>query len=118
LVADEWSETLPSRDEMTGITFNYDQPDATAPQSVLLAVPPVETGKWAWDHLVHTLLDTLELSKLRGVEPEHVDKTVYSQWLPAVLGEVVPEAMQSEDVNPLGVQIVVDFAANQPAKKS
>lgn len=116
LVVDEWTEALPNAEELTGITFNYNQPDATAPQSLLLAVTPVETGHWVWDNLVYTLLDTLEMAKLRGVEPEHVDKTLFSQLLPAVLGEVVPAAMQDESINPLGVQVVVDFADNNPAQ--
>ncbi|MHB8148531.1 MAG: hypothetical protein ACYDIB_00050 [Desulfobulbia bacterium] len=116
LVIDEWTETLPSEDELTGITFHYNQPDSTAPQSLLLAVTPEETGHWQWDNLVYTLLDTLELAKLRAVEPEHVDTTLFSQLLPTVMGEVVPTEMQDVSINPLGVQIVVDFATNNPAE--
>ena len=116
LVIDEWAEVLPNTEELTGIAFHYNQPDSTAPQSLLLAVTPVETGRWVWDDLVYTLLDTLELAKLRAVEPEHIDKTMFSQLLPTLLGEVVPAEMQDATINPLGVQVVVDFAANNPVE--
>jgi hypothetical protein len=87
LLIDEWIEIIPEREETTGITFNFDQPDAEPPQSMLLAVPPVETGKWKWDDLVYTILDTMDLYKIRLVEPDHIDKSVFTQVLPTVLGE-------------------------------
>ena len=40
LLIDEWVEVVPNARETTGIVFQYDQPDAAPPQSVLLAVPP------------------------------------------------------------------------------
>ena len=87
LLVDEWIEIIPEREATTGIAFNYDQPDAEPPQSMLLAVPPVETGKWKWDDLVYTILDTMDLYKARMVEPEHIDKSIFTQVLPAVMGE-------------------------------
>jgi len=87
LLIDEWIEIIPEREATTGIAFNYDQPDAEPPQSLLLAVPPVETGKWKWDDLVYTILDTMDLYKARMVEPEHIDKSIFTQVLPAVMGE-------------------------------
>lgn len=87
LLIDEWIEIIPQKEETSGVAFNYDQPDAEPPQSLLLAVPPVETGKWKWDDLVYTILDTMDLYKARLVEPEHIDKSIFTQVLPAVLGE-------------------------------
>ncbi len=87
LLIDEWIEVIPQKEETTGVTFNYDQPDAEPPQSMLLAVPPEETGWWKWDDLAYTILDTMDLYKARLVEPEHIDKSIFTQVLPAVLGE-------------------------------
>ena len=91
LLLDEWIEVIPQREEDTGITFNYDQPDAEPPQSLLLAVTPVQTGKWDWHDLVFTLLETMDLYKARLIEPEQVDRSVFTQVLPAVMGETAPE---------------------------
>ena len=41
LLVDEWVEVVPSTRETTALAFQFDPPDACAPQSVLLAVPPV-----------------------------------------------------------------------------
>lgn len=117
LLIDEWVEIIPNNAEKTGITFNYDQPDAKAPNSLLLAVTPKQTGKWSWDDLAETLHDTLELAKNRAVEPEHLEDSVFGQILPALLTEVVPPQLLPGDAdnsgdaqnNPLGLQVVTDI---------
>lgn len=88
LLVDDWSELIPTNEETTGISFNYNQPNAMAPQALLLAVPPVEKGKWDWDSLVGILNDTLLRAKLRAVEPAMLDKInqpELSVLLPALL---------------------------------
>src|SRR4051794_32950782 len=40
LLIDEWVEVVPSERETTGMVFEFDHPDASPPQSLLLAVPP------------------------------------------------------------------------------
>jgi hypothetical protein len=117
MLLDEWVEIIPNAAEKTGITFNYDQPDAKAPNTLLLAVTPQQTGSWSWDDLVETLNDTLEMAKNRAVEPEHLEDTVFGQILPALLTEVVPPQLLPEGSdnsadaqnNPLGLQVVTDF---------
>jgi hypothetical protein len=114
LLIDEWVEIIPNKQETTGVAFNYDQPNAKPPNNVLLSVTPKETGSWDWDDLVHTLEDTLELSKNRAVEPEHLEETVLGQVLPGILTEIVPPQLRLEDEdepqdNPLGHQVVTDF---------
>lgn len=69
LLIDDWTEVLPNKEEITGLTFNYNQPNAMAPQALLLAVTPVETGKWSWDSLVGIVNDTFLRARLRAVEP-------------------------------------------------
>lgn len=90
LLIDEWTEVIPTNEEVTGITFNYNQPNATPPQALLLAVTPVEKGNWTWHDLVGILDDTLLRAKLRAVEPhslDKVDKSEVNVLLPAVLAD-------------------------------
>ena len=110
LLLDEWHEVIPGNHETTGVSFHYNQPGATAPQAVLVAVTPHPDEKWTWDDLVHTITDTMEMAKIRAVEPDHLEMTWLNQIIPSVYAEVVPPQMRNEDSNPLGVQAVLDFA--------
>ena len=69
VLVDEWTELVPSREETTGIAFQYDPPDASAPQAILLAVPPVVGEPWTVGGLNRVLLETLDLLRLRAVGP-------------------------------------------------
>ncbi len=89
LILDEWLEIIPNEEETTGLTFNYDQPDAAPPQSVLLAVTPKVTGNWDWDNLIYTLEDTIALAKNRAVEPDHIENSVFAKVLPAISSELL-----------------------------
>jgi hypothetical protein len=73
ILVDEWTEVVSGKEALTGITFNYNQPDAMPPQALLLAVSPIEAGAWSWDSLVGILNDTLLRAKLRAVEPQLLD---------------------------------------------
>lgn len=90
LVLDEWTEVIPSREETLGLTFHYDQPNSEPPQTLLLATPSDFTGHWRWDDLINTLHETLALAKKRAVEPDHVDTTVYSRFLPPIVSLASP----------------------------
>ena len=68
LVIDEWTETIPSAQETTGLAFHYDAPSAEAPQVILLAVPPARQATWSIDTLEAILLETAELTRMRGVD--------------------------------------------------
>ena len=125
IIIDEWTEIIPNKEEVTGIAFHYDQPDAMPPQNLLLAVNPDVSNKWAWDNLVHILNETFDLAKIRAVEPDHIEKSEFAQVLPAVISEVAPPNMREYDdeiddtedkpfSNPLGTQVVMDFADNLP----
>jgi len=88
LLVDEWMEMLPRRDEVTGIAFNYDQPNSVPPAAVLLAIAPAITGKWHWDDLAATVLDTMERAKLRAMEPDMIENlTGFSLLIPSTLAE-------------------------------
>lgn len=88
LMVDEWVEVIPNKFETTGIAVHYNQPSTEPPQAMLLAVTPEITGQWTWDKLMGVLDDTLDRAKLRAIEPEHIDKSAFSQLLPAVLSAV------------------------------
>jgi hypothetical protein len=84
LVLDEWMELIPDEEQTTGIAFHFNQPDARAPQNILLAVPALNTTQqWDTDELLLTVHEALRQAKIRAVEPEHVDFSVLSQMLPA-----------------------------------
>ncbi|MEO1091104.1 MAG: hypothetical protein AAFX81_10750 [Pseudomonadota bacterium] len=81
LMVDEWTEVVPSRSETTGIAFQYDPPDAAPPQAILIAVPPEMGASWRIETLNRVLIETLELARLRLVDPE--DLGAIRQYLPA-----------------------------------
>jgi len=90
LLIDDWTEMIPAKEEITGITFNYDQPNATPPQTLLLAVTPEEKGHWEWDDLVSIMNDTLARAKRRAVEPlllEKESKPEVNVLLPAIVSD-------------------------------
>ncbi|SHN13472.1 hypothetical protein [Rhizobacter sp. OV335] len=68
LLVDEWVEVVPATRETTGLAFQYDTPNAAAPQCVLIAVPPVPGQDWTTETLRRVLVETLDLSKLRAVD--------------------------------------------------
>jgi len=100
LLLDEWVELLPGADrireqtetappaqsppesELTGIAFHYDRPDAKAPHTVLVAVPPDLDRGWTSDGLVQVLRETLQLAKLRAVDL--ADLPLLDDLLPAI----------------------------------
>ncbi|WP_026967795.1 hypothetical protein [Algoriphagus terrigena] len=72
LILDEWTEKIPIDEEVTGVTYHYNQPNATAPQAILMAVEPTNSGKWDWDVLQGVLNDTIRRSRSRAVEPDQL----------------------------------------------
>ena len=87
LVLDEWTESVPADHATTGVAFHFDRPNATAPQALLLAVPPVAHGPWQWNALKGSVREAFELAKLRAVQPEALMTGGYFQGLPAILSE-------------------------------
>ncbi|HEX8852057.1 MAG TPA: hypothetical protein VF754_01145, partial [Pyrinomonadaceae bacterium] len=90
LLIDEWVEVVPSATETTGVAFHFNEPNARAPQSVLLAVPPDGRETWEAETIEAILLETLELAKLRAVDSaalQPADPNAISpvrQFLPAL----------------------------------
>ncbi len=91
ILIDEWTELIPSTSELTGIAFNYDDPDSEAPQAILIAVPAVPggiEGLWDLPSLVDMLRETLDLAKIRAVDGELLGSL--SQLLPAIYLATIP----------------------------
>lgn len=113
LLIDEWTETVPVDQETTGVAFNFDRPNAVAPQAILVAVPPVLRGNWEWDDLVGSVHEALDLAAIRAVEPDALLSRAedapspsgdYFQGLPAILAEFTS-----------GRIVTTDFAARVAA---
>jgi len=88
LLLDEWTETVPTRTETSGLAFHFDRPDTEAPQSILLVTPPTFEGQWRWQTLVDTLHDTLDFARTRAVEPDPLDTSALATLLPATVSPV------------------------------
>jgi len=82
VLIDEWVEVVPSPKETTGLVFQYDQPDAMAPQAILLAVPPDQDQPWNLWQLQQVLLETLDMSRIRAIDPDTLDEV--GHFLPAL----------------------------------
>ncbi len=88
LLLDEWTEVIPSRSEETGLAVHYDRPNSEAPQTLLLALPAEFTGAWEWPDLVDTVRETMDMARLRAIEPDQIDTTAYARFLPTTVSAV------------------------------
>jgi hypothetical protein len=99
LAIDEWVDVLPSPQQITGISFHQDDPTARAPQTILLAVPPDNFPEWTIESLEGTVLEALDLAKIRAVDPDAL--TNLGHYLPALCfaynaGAAAPEAVSTD----------------------
>lgn len=72
LLIDQWTETIPRDEVESGISFQYNAPSSQAPHTLLLAVPGnfEENGRWTTEKLRDIVKDTLDLAKVRLVDPD------------------------------------------------
>ena len=99
LVFDEWVELVPASEVTTGVTFNYDAPGARPPQTLLLAVAPPGQERWRVEALERILLETLELARLRAVDPQSLGgDALLQRVLPAlyVTGNLAGETFSTD----------------------
>lgn len=100
LFIDEWVELVPNREETTALVFQFDPPNAFAPQTLLVAVPPVPGQDWTTENLRRVLAETLDLARLRAVDTRLLGSA--AQYLPGIY---VPfnaaDAAVSTDFGPL-----------------
>jgi hypothetical protein len=100
LLVDEWVEVIPNPSETSGVAFHFDEPNSRAPQTILLAVSPDEQPVWDFETLEAIALETLELSKLRTVDPNALESV-------AELGDILPALYLS--FNLAGDTLSTDF---------
>jgi len=100
LLLDDWSETIPAveADEpgpqhTTGVAFNFDRPGQEPPQAMLLLTPARWDGAWSWEDVLHGVVDTFELARLRAVEPSQLDDSAFAQFLPATVASVTTSGL-------------------------
>jgi hypothetical protein len=118
LMLDQWIETIPNEEEITGITFNFNNPNSVPQQTVLLAVTPEVTGHWTWDHLVDGILDTYARARLRAVEPDQIDALgLVTTFLPAVISEFSTSKTHISLDYAVNIDFVAQAVANMTAIK-
>jgi len=82
LILDEWVEVLPSAQQITGITFNHNDPTARAPQAILLGVRPDDFPEWTLESVEGTVLGAYYFATLRTVDPDALNS--FGHFLPAL----------------------------------
>jgi len=97
LLVDEWIEALPAAQQITGVTFNYTDPSARAPQAILLAVAPDDFPEWTFESVEGSVLEALDLAALRGVDPDALG--ALGHYLPALYFAYNTGAPQIETVS-------------------
>lgn len=79
IMVEEWIDVIPNREETTGVSFHHDQPNAKAPQCLILGLTPQITGNWKWEDLVDMMNETFDLAQKRGVDYETIGQTPVAQ---------------------------------------
>jgi hypothetical protein len=74
-VIDDWHEVVPRGSEISGVSLHYDQPDATAPNAILIGIHPGAATTWDLEALEATVVESIELAKVRTVDTDGL------QWL-------------------------------------
>ncbi len=82
LMMDQWTEVLPSREQITGVAFQYADPIARPPQSILLAVKADDFPEWTMEAVEGSVLEALDLAKIRAVDPDSLG--ALGHYLPAL----------------------------------
>lgn len=83
IVIDHWIERIPYREQTAAVAFGYDQPDAEAPQTLLLAVATKDNNKhWNEKMLANSLKSAIHMVKCRTISPDMICK---DGWAGALL---------------------------------
>lgn len=72
LILESWEEVVPYEDQVTGVAFNYNQPDSEAPNAIMVAFQGPQESGWDSDSLRKILFSTLGLAKIRGVDTDRI----------------------------------------------
>lgn len=91
-MVDEWLDVIPNQQETTGVAFHHDQPNAKAPQCLILGLTPAITGHWQWADMVDMLNETFDLAKQRAVDYEAISNV--SSATPLATAVAMPYSAQ------------------------
>lgn len=90
----------PDREQVTGLAINYNQPDAEAPNLMLLACQPT-LREWTTSDLLSFVTEAFELSKIRKVNTDMVKKDQgLSTFLPAIANDYLPNIINRDPNHP------------------
>jgi hypothetical protein len=81
LFIDEWVDVVPSGQETTSVAFHCEAPTATAPQTLLIGVPPIGFELWTPAAARDVVVEALALAQLRLVDTDVLPQL--GQLLPA-----------------------------------
>lgn len=82
IVIDHWIERIPYREQTAAVAFGYDQPDAEAPQTLLLAIATKDNKKhWSEKMLANSLKSAIHMAKCRTVSPDMLCKNGWTGGL-------------------------------------
>lgn len=82
IVLDHWIERIPYREQTAAVAFNCDQPDAEAPQTLLLAVSTKDNAsRWSEDMLLNSLKSAIHMVKCRAVEPDMISEDAWASGI-------------------------------------
>jgi hypothetical protein len=71
VVIDEWAESTPSREQLTGLAINYDTPSNEAPNALLLCEPPAADHRsWSVERAAGMVVETIRWMKVRALTTE------------------------------------------------
>jgi hypothetical protein len=82
LFVDEWVDVVPSPKETTSVAFHCDAPTATAPQALLLGIPPAGMERWSAQSARTLVTEALALARIRLVDTDVLPQL--GQLLPAL----------------------------------
>ena len=82
MVIDHWVERIPYREQTAAVAFGYDQPDAEAPQTLLLALATKDNRKgWNEKMLSNAIKSAIHMAKCRTVSPDLLCKDGWASGL-------------------------------------
>jgi hypothetical protein len=86
------------------VAFQYDAPNSQAPQSLLLAVPATWGAPQVWDasELTAIVADTMDLAKVRAVDPDALARLDTDPATAIGVGAVLPSLMFPADATKPG----------------
>ncbi len=99
---DDWTEIIPMENHSAALAINYNQPNAQAPQSLLLAVPSIQpdrgdtqTLNWIQSDIQNMLVKTLDSVVQRNADFDAIKATHLGKFLPLTVYPVTGNGSKS-----------------------